>query len=44
MAQPVAKLLAGFFVVAVLLLVGALVFTLSQPAPGLPPLAEAKWV
>jgi hypothetical protein len=38
MAQPVAKLLTGFFVAAVLLVVATLVFTLSQPAPAPPPL------
>jgi len=40
MAHPVAKFLTGFFVTAVLLLVAAVVFTLSQPAPSLPPLPK----
>ncbi len=40
MAHPVAKLLTGFFVVAVLLIVAALIFTLSRPAPALAPLPQ----
>ena len=40
MAHPIAKLLTGFFVVAVLLVVAALIFTLSRPAPALPPLPQ----
>jgi hypothetical protein len=40
MAQPVAKLLIGFFVVAALLVVAAVVFTLSQPVPAPPPLPQ----
>jgi hypothetical protein len=35
-----AKLLTGFFIVAVLLVVAALVFTLSQPPPAPPPLPK----
>ena len=33
MAYPVAKLLTGFFIVAVLLVVAVLMFTLTQPVP-----------
>jgi len=40
MARPVAKLLTGFFVVAALLVVATLVFTLSQPPPAPPPLPK----
>jgi hypothetical protein len=40
MAPPAARLLIGFFVVAVLLVIAALMFTLSQPAPALPPLPQ----
>jgi hypothetical protein len=38
MAHPAAKLLTAFFVVAVLLVVAALIFTLGQPAAALAPL------
>ena len=40
MAHPVAKLLTGFFVVAVLLVLAAIVFTFSQPAPPPTPLPQ----
>ena len=40
MRPPVAKVLIGFFVVAVLLVVAASVFTFSQPAPPPPPLPQ----
>jgi hypothetical protein len=40
MAHPVAKLLTGFFIAAVLLVAVAVVFTLSQPAPSLTPLPK----
>ena len=40
MAHPIAKLLTGFFIVAVLLVVAAIVFTLSQPAPPPTPLPQ----
>ena len=40
MAHPVAKLLTGFFIVAVLLVVAAAVFTFSQPAPPPRPLPQ----
>lgn len=38
MARPIARLLTGFFAVAAVLLVAALILTLSQPAPAPPPL------
>src|ERR1035438_2703033 len=38
MSHPVAKVLTGFFVVAVLLVIAAVIFTFSQPAPPLPPM------
>jgi len=37
-ARQIARLLTGFFAVAALLLVAALILTLSQPAPAPPPL------
>jgi hypothetical protein len=37
---PVAKLLVGFFIGAALLVVAALVLTLSQPAPAPPPIPQ----
>jgi hypothetical protein len=37
-ARPIARLLTGFFAVAAVLLVAALILTLSQPAPSPPPL------
>jgi hypothetical protein len=40
MARPLAKLLTGFFIVAVLLVVAALVFALTQPPPAPPPLPK----
>jgi hypothetical protein len=40
MIPRAAKLLTGFFVVAVLLVVAALLFTLSQPRPASPPLPK----
>jgi hypothetical protein len=40
MAHPVAKALTGFFIVAVILVAAATVFTLSQPAPASPPLPQ----
>jgi len=40
MACPVAKLLTGFFIVALLLVVAALAFTLTQPPPAPPPLPK----
>jgi hypothetical protein len=40
MAHPAAKLLTGFFIVAALLVVATLFFTLSQPAPAIPPLPQ----
>jgi hypothetical protein len=40
MAHPVAKVLTGFFIVAVLLVVAAAVFTFSQPAPPPRPLPQ----
>ena len=40
MTQPVAKLLVGFFIVAALLVVAAVVFTLSQPTLAPPPLPQ----
>lgn len=38
MARPIARLLTGFFAVAAVLLVAALILTLGQPAPAPPPL------
>ena len=40
MTQPIAKLLIGFFIVAALLVVAAVVFTFSQPAPAPAPLPQ----
>src|ERR1035441_8694430 len=40
MAHPIAKLLTGFFIVAVLLVVAAIVFTFSQSAPPPRPLPQ----
>ncbi len=40
MATRAVKLLTGFFIAAVLLVVAALVFTLAQPAPAPPPLPK----
>jgi hypothetical protein len=40
MAPPAAKLLTGFFIAAALLVVAVAIFTLSQPAPMLPPLPQ----
>jgi hypothetical protein len=40
MAHPVAKLLIGFFIIAVLLVLAAIVFTFSQPAPPPPHLPQ----
>jgi hypothetical protein len=40
MTQPVAKLLVGFFIVTALLVVAAVVLTLSQPAPPKPQLPQ----
>jgi hypothetical protein len=37
-ARPIARLLTGFFAVAAVLLVAALILTLGQPAPAPPPL------
>lgn len=39
-ARPIARLLTGFFAVAAVLLVAALILTLSQPAPAPPPLPQ----
>jgi hypothetical protein len=39
-ARPLAKLLTGFFVVAVLLVVATLIFALTQPPPAPPPLPK----
>ena len=41
-ARPIARLLTGFFAVAAVLLVAALMLTLSQPAPAPPPLPMAN--
>jgi hypothetical protein len=40
MIPRAAKLLTGFFIVAVLLVVAALIFALSQPPPAPPPLPK----